>query len=408
MSKKVDDPKKTIVIVGGGIGGLELLNSHLSKSIDPEKHTVVLIDARPTLTHLLSTLRLVVSDKDDLTRRSILPYGDHTFRNKLAGNGRFIHGSVTEVKFGEGGPLGGGQGGSVVVDSGEEVAYDVLVLATGSAWPRPIAFPTESREAIVEHVKTRRAEFAKATDILLVGGGAVGIELAGELKDAFPSKPVTIIHRQNLLLNPTYPDKFRVAIQQQLESRGINVIVNDSILESDASYVAESCAPEVGFVTEQGKKLKPDLVVPTWGTRPNTSYLPSDVLSSSGHVKILPTFQLLAHPNVFAFGDIIDWNEQKTAVKASVFQAPMVGKNIIAYLNLVERDGTSKVILSASSTSVKYKGSLEVIGISNGKSNGLAYFNILWGIVLGGWFTCWLKAKDLMVSGLPGLTGYTP
>ncbi|KIK58823.1 hypothetical protein GYMLUDRAFT_60557 [Collybiopsis luxurians FD-317 M1] len=401
-SKKKDSKKSTIVIVGGGFGGLTLVGS-LSTAIDPLKHNVVLIDARPTFMPLPSTLRLVVSDVDDLMRRSLHPYGDHTFRNKLAGNGTFIHGSVTEIKFGE-----AGQGGSVVLDNGEVVQYDILVLATGSAWPSPINFPTESKSAIEEFVQARREEFAKASDILLVGGGAVGIELGGELRDAFPSKAITIIHRATHLLNTTYPDKYRTGLQKQLEARNITVLTGDSITESDASKLVEGHLSGAELVTEQGRKLKPDLVIPTWGARPNTSYLPADLLSSSGHVKVLPTFQLPAHPNVFAIGDIIEWKEQKSAAKAAYFQAPKVMKNIFEYLHLAEAAGSREINLSASKKSSKYSGSMEMILITNGKGGGMGYFDVLWGIVIGGWLASLMKSKDLMVSRLPGITGYTP
>ncbi|KAJ3984496.1 hypothetical protein F5890DRAFT_1294725 [Lentinula detonsa] len=162
--------KLNIVIVGGGVGGLGLLRS-LSTTIDPKKHTVVLIDARPAYVHLISSLRLVVSNTDNLITRSVHPYGNHTFRNKLAGNGTFIQASVTDIKF-----YDTGKGGQVILDNGGIVAYDVLVLTTGSILPHPIAFPT-STKAIEEYVKARQAEFAAATDILLVGGGPVGIGL---------------------------------------------------------------------------------------------------------------------------------------------------------------------------------------------------------------------------------------
>ncbi|KAJ3889276.1 hypothetical protein GG344DRAFT_78974 [Lentinula edodes] len=378
-----NNEKSTIVIVGGGAGGLSLLNS-LSTTIDSDKQRVILIDARPTMIHLPSTLRLVVSDADDLLKRSIHPYGDHTFRNKLTGTGIFIHASVKEIDFGK-----PGDGGILTLDNGETVAYDVLVLSTGSTWP------------------PMRAEFDTAQDILLVGGGSVGIELSGELRDVFPSKPITIIHRENYLLNATYPDKYRIAVQKQLEGRGITVLTGDAISASDASKVSGSQIPKDGFITEQGKTLKADLVIPTWGTRPNTSYLPSDLLSSTGHVKILPTFQLPAHPNVFAFGDIMDWKEQKTAANASFFQAPKVAKNILLYLR--EKEATSASInLLSLKQSAKYNGSFVMIMVTNGKTSGMGYFNILWGIIVGGWISSLMKSKDLMVSRISGMTGYTP
>lgn len=84
---------------------------------------------------------------------------------------------MKEIDFGK-----PGDGGILTLDNGGTVAYDVLVLATGSTWPRPIAFPTENMNKITEHVQKIRAEFAAAQDILLVGGGSVGIGLYSQCR----------------------------------------------------------------------------------------------------------------------------------------------------------------------------------------------------------------------------------
>lgn len=36
--------------------------------------------------------------------------------------------------------------------------------------------------------------------VLIVGGGSTGVELAGEIAHAFPGKKITIVHRQNRLV----------------------------------------------------------------------------------------------------------------------------------------------------------------------------------------------------------------
>ncbi|KAJ3771369.1 hypothetical protein FB446DRAFT_645393 [Lentinula raphanica] len=374
------DIKSTIVIVGGGVGGLGILNS-LSTTINPKKHAVILIDARPSYVHLISSLRLVVSSTDNLITRSVHPFGDHTFLKKLKGVGTFVQASVSEIRFSD-----DGRGGTVILDNGKTVAYDVLVLATGSTLPHPIAFPTKSMEVIEEYVKARQEEFASATDILLVGGGPVGIELAGELRDVFPSKSITILHRSSLLLNPVYPDRFELRYSN-----------NSKIVTSLSSLgIVSLCQPH-----QWTRSLKTVLLltrIPTWGMRPNTAYLPSDLLSPSGHVKVLPTFQLVAHPDVFAIGDMIDWDERKSASKIVHAHAPKTAQNVLLYLHLM-----------ASRESAKYKGSTEMIMISDGKlcTSGMGYLDILWGIIINGWISSF-SSRDLAVSRLPRFTGYTP
>jgi thioredoxin reductase len=91
------------------------------------------------------------------------------------------------------------------------------------------------------------------------------------------------------------------------------------------------------------------------GSRPNTAFiakLGSSVLTEQGYVKVQPTLQLTSYRNIFAGGDVIDWKEQKQAAKAGSHAAIIVA-NVVAYL--------------ASRPLKPYKGSPEMIGITNGK-----------------------------------------
>lgn len=81
--------------------------------------------------------------------------------------------------------------------------------------------------------------------------------------------------------------------------------------------------------------------------------LGSDVLSSTGHVKVKPTLELQSHPGVFALGDIIDWPEQHQAAKAAG-QIDVVLPNVISFLN-----GTPQKKV--------YKGAFEMIGVTIGR-----------------------------------------
>jgi NADH dehydrogenase FAD-containing subunit len=62
--------------------------------------------------------------------------------------------------------------------------------------------------------------------------------------------------------------------------------------------------------------------------------------------------QLKGHPNIFAGGDVIEWAEQKQEAKAGK-HASIIARNVVAYL-----EGRSLQ---------QYKGSIEMIGITNGR-----------------------------------------
>jgi len=115
-----------------------------------------------------------------------------------------------------------GKSGTVSLESGESIPWDVLVLVPGNVWEGGLAFP-DSRVGAVKTIQDWRGKFKAADKIVLVGGGAVGIELSGELRDVYPRKTITIVHGEDQLLNPVYPDKFRADVERRLKKRHINI-----------------------------------------------------------------------------------------------------------------------------------------------------------------------------------------
>ncbi|KAG6844176.1 hypothetical protein H0H87_009146 [Tephrocybe sp. NHM501043] len=368
--------KQNIIIVGGGSAGVNAAKA-LSKTLDPSKYQLILINPLPYRIWLIATLRLAVTQDEALKSDIFLPY-DKIFVN---GNGKFVQGKVASFEASK-------EGGSVTLESGEKIDYHILVLSQGATWNGPPAFPS-TESGVNEHLSSIHNKLVKANDIVLVGGGAVGIELAGEIKDQWPEKKVTIVHGDKLLLNPSYPDKVRRSAAASVTARGIQLVLDEYINEPETKEVQ-------GISTASGTELKgADLVIQTRGPRPNTAIVSAALgdasLSSVGLIKVRPTLQLVEHNNIFAAGDVIDWKEQKQSIKASA-HGRLVAANIQALLN-------NKALKP-------YQGSTEMIVITNGKNSGLAYFDILWGIILGGWFARFIKAKSLLVPLFKAEHGY--
>jgi len=367
MSKTSED-KKNVVVVGGGAAGIPIARG-LSAKLDASKYNLILVNPRTYSIHMLAGARLTTSDVDHLEDTAFIPY-DQLFSN---GHGSLKVGKVTAIDASK-----GSQGGVLTLQDGQKLPYEILVLTPGSTWSGAVAFP-DDKDAVTEWLKQWRAKYAKANHIVLAGGGAVGIESAGEIKDQFPNKKVTIVHGDDMLVNKTYPDKFRLALDKSLRARGVEIVYNDFVDDVPAEGV-------VGVTTRNGKKLDADLVVLTTGPRPNTSFISTlgpDALTDRGTVRVNPTLQLVSHPDIYAAGDVIDWAEQKQAAKAGAHAAVIIANILSA--------------VAGKTPTTQYKGSLELIVITNGKAGGAAYFDVLWGILLGAWFVKMIKGKDLLV-----------
>ncbi|KAH9962986.1 FAD/NAD-P-binding domain-containing protein [Russula dissimulans] len=359
--------RKNVVVVGGGAAGATIARI-LSGKLDRNTTTLTLVTARPFAVHLPGAIRMTTTSEGKLEDSVLIPY-DSLLVN---GNGTIKVGRVTSIEAGKDSHAGG----SVVLSTGERIHYDYLVLAPGSEWKGALELP-DDRAAVLEHIKSWRRKFENANGIILAGGGAVGCETAGEIKDAYPRKKVTIVHSDSQLLNATYPKKYRKLAEKDVTARGINIVFNDYVDDFDSSSVK----------TRSGRQLDGDLVVATYGAAPGTGFvksLGSNVLTPRGHIKVEKTFQLKSYSNIYAIGDVTDWEEQKQAAKAPK-HAQIAADNILSQLN----GGAPKKT---------YSGQPEMIVLTNGKKYGVSYMGFFGGITLGNWFSSMVKGKGLLIG----------
>lgn len=160
----MSDRLPNVVVVGGGFAGTGAAKA-IAEKLNTSTHRLTFITPRSSFILWPAMIRAAVTPEGELERHAILPYGDF-----LKGKGEIKVGKMTGFTSEEGGK----GGGVVALESGEHIEYSVLVLATGNHWSGPFAFPDEIKE-VVDNLKSWRAKFRKANDIVLVGGGVVAI-----------------------------------------------------------------------------------------------------------------------------------------------------------------------------------------------------------------------------------------
>ena len=194
----------------------------------------------------------------------------------------------------------------------EPIHFDYLVIATGSSY----AFPgkvseTESTKAI-DLYNTLRDKINQSHQVLIIGGGPVGVELAGEIAVDFPDKEVTLVHSQPTLLEPNvYKEKIYRRTQEELEKLNVKVILNDRIELPNKQHL-NYIEGKKNYVTEKTKtNITADLTFVCTGTRVNNksllnSQLKSKINPQTGRIKVNNYFQVDGFENIFAIGDICD------------------------------------------------------------------------------------------------------
>jgi hypothetical protein len=74
------------------------------------------------------------------------------------------------------------------------------------------------------------AALERASRIMLVGAGAVGVELAGELAAAWPDKHVVLIDIADHILRGPYDQRLRDEINRQLDELGVERILGSGLI----------------------------------------------------------------------------------------------------------------------------------------------------------------------------------
>ncbi len=117
--------------------------------------------------------------------------------------------------------------------------------------------------------------------------GAVGVEMAAELKHTHPALPITLIHsREKLLSSEPLPDEVKDTALTLLKETGVTVLMGRR-LERTEEVVDEEGGKCVRVWLSDGGSLLADKVnVAVSRSRPSTGFLPRGVVDGEGFVKV--------------------------------------------------------------------------------------------------------------------------
>lgn len=293
----------TVAVIGGGMGGVST-----AKRLD-DVADVVLIEPRDTFFYNIAALRGVVDPQ--WTDRLFLPY------DRLLGRGKVLRDRAVRVTSTE-----------VTLGSGDRIAADFIVLATGSSYPYPAKIDIADDAAAKAKIRATHAALTQAGRILLLGAGSVGLEFAGEIKAAWPEKSVTIVDPAADLLSGVFPAEFDTELRRQLDELEVELLLGTSLLETPAS---DPGVPQAfTATTRSGKRIPADIWFRCFGVTPATAYLGPDLVTArqpTGFLDVTPQLRLVGQDRVFAIGDVTAIPEGKTA-KAAGRHAEVVAATI--------------------------------------------------------------------------------
>jgi NADH dehydrogenase FAD-containing subunit len=203
--KQVKSPKNVIVI-GGSFTGLQLA-TRLGHTLSTG-YRVILIEKNSHFNFSFNFPRYSVLRGHEA--RAFIPY-DATGKDLPPGIFKITQGIVTSVEE-----------DFVQLDTGERISYSYLAIASGSSQPLPAKVTSSNKAEACKELQSVQ-EYIKAADtIAIIGGGAVGVEIATDIKSYYPEKQVTIVHSRPQLL-PHFGPRLHDYVSEKIANMGIRL-----------------------------------------------------------------------------------------------------------------------------------------------------------------------------------------
>lgn len=197
----------------------------------------------------------------------------------------------------------------VVLSGGERLAYDALLIASGSRLHAPVEgaelpgvhdFKSlQAAEAIMGRVRRK-----EATSALIVGAGFIGMEIALLLADL--GVRVTIVGRRTWVMPRMLDPETAEIAGRAMAARGI-----DLRLGIEATGFIESDGRAAGVQLADGRVLAADLYVAATGVKPNLAFLEGSGVAKDWGITVDDHLRT-SLPDVWAAGDVVEAPDRAT------------------------------------------------------------------------------------------------
>lgn len=220
---------------------------------------VLLIEKNSHFQHLFAFPRFAVTSKVN-THKAFIPYGNHTFGACPPGSGKFIQAKVTSISK-----------SAIHLDrkvhldgiDQDDIPYAFLVIATGTKLSPPSSMPGSEKLDGVTYLQKHAQTVIKSSQIAVIGGGAVGVQTATDIKELYPQKSVTLVHSRKNVMNK-FDSRLHDLIAERCIELGINMKLGSRVKLPASGYTTDGSIFNVDF--EDGSTIPADFAV--CGLRP--------------------------------------------------------------------------------------------------------------------------------------------
>jgi nitrite reductase (NADH) large subunit len=293
--------KQRLVVIGNGMAGCRAVEEVLAR--DPDRYEIAVFGAEPRVNYNRIMLSPVLA-------------GEKTFDEIVINDEAWYRDNGIAVHAGRAATGIDRDRKTVQAEGGLSVAYDKLILATGSD-PVRLPLPGAELEGVItfrdlDDVDAMIAAADAGGRAVVIGGGLLGLEAAYGLSRR--GMAVTVIHLMDVLMERQLDSAASFLLREALAERGV---------ETELSAQSEAILGEDGRVSalrlKDGRSIPCDLLVMAVGIRPNAALAKASGLEVNRGV-VIDDQMRTSDPAVFAIGECAEHRGVAYGLVAPIFE----------------------------------------------------------------------------------------
>ena len=197
-------------------------------------------------------------------------------------------------------------GRRLLLDTGETLAYDGLVVASGTRATRPRGWPTGPGLHMLHDLADARAlrsALAGASSVAVVGGGLTGCEVACAVTAM--ARSAVLVNSQRFLMPRSVGEPIGALVTAAHLASGLDLRLGRKV-----AY-AEPRRTGWRLLLDSGETVSADLVVVTAGEQPDVDWLASTPADTSDGVLCDESLRVVGLDGVVAAGSLARWPDPR-------------------------------------------------------------------------------------------------
>jgi NAD(P)H-nitrite reductase large subunit len=301
---------KHIVILGNGISGITTAR-HIRKY---SKNNITVISSETE--HFFSRTALMYIFMGHMKYKNTMPYEKGFWKKNRID---LVFGHVNQVDT---------KNKKLILSKGENIAYDELILATGSK-SNKFGWPGQDSKAVhglysIQDVEAMEKYAPTTKRAVIIGGGLIGIEMA----EMWHSRgvEVTMLVREDSFWNMVLPPEESQMINREIEKHHIDLRLGEDLKE----IISDNNGRVKSVITNNGEEILCQFVGLTVGVHPNIEFLKDSEIETDRGILIDQYFKTNI-PDVYAIGDCAQMRqafENRKPVEQVWYTGRMMGETL--------------------------------------------------------------------------------